>query len=146
MAHLIRTECLIAASPERVWAVLSDFAAWPDWNPLNLSAEGPLEQGARVRMVFRNLAGRPGTVIRQTVTLVACRPGLELAWTGDVPLLFHGRHGFLLSAEDGGARVVQTEALSGLLPATWSRERIARDFTPAYQAVDRALARRVAAA
>lgn len=145
MAHLIRTECLIPAEPARVWAVLSDFAAWPDWNPLNLSAEGPLAEGAKVRMVFRNLAGRPGTVIRQTVTLVACTPGRELAWTGDVPILFHGRHGFLLSEEAGGTRVVQTEALSGLLPATWSADRIARDFVPAYQAVDKALAQRVAA-
>lgn len=146
MAHLIRTECLIPASPDRVWAVLSDFAAWPEWNPLNLSAEGPLAEGAKVRMVFRNLAGQPGTVIRQTVTLVACEPGRELAWTGDVPILFHGRHGFLLTPEDGGTRVVQTEALSGILPATWSRDRIARDFVPAYQAVDKALAQRIATA
>jgi hypothetical protein len=145
MGHLIRTERLIAASPDRVWAVLADFRRWPEWNPLNLSAEGPLEKGARVRMTFRNLAGRPGSVIRQTVRLVACEPGRELAWTGDVPLLFQGRHGFLLTPEGAGTRVVQTEALSGLLPASWSRQRIARDFVPAYEAADEALAARVAA-
>jgi hypothetical protein len=145
MGHLIRTESLIPASPDRVWAVLSDFRRWPEWNPLNLSAEGPLEKGARVRMTFRNLAGLPGSVIRQTVRLVACEPGRELAWTGDVPLLFHGRHGFVLRPEGAGTRVVQTEALSGLLPASWSRKRIARDFVPAYEAADEALAARVAA-
>jgi hypothetical protein len=34
--------------------------------------------------------------------------------------------------------------LGGLLPATWSKAKIARDFTPAYEAVNVALARRVA--
>jgi hypothetical protein len=145
MAHLIRTERLIPASPERVWAVLADFRRWPEWNPLNLSADGSLETGARVRMVFRNLAGRPGSVIRQTVRLVACEPGRELAWSGHVPLLFHGRHGFVLTPEGAATRVVQTEVLSGLLPANWSRERIARDFVPAYEAANEALAARVAA-
>lgn len=143
--HLIRTESFIAASPDKVWSVLADFPRWGEWNPLNLSAVGEARLGAKVRMRFANLAGKPGSVIVQTTRLVACEPGRELAWRGDVPLLFHGRHGFLLTAEGTGTRVVQTEALRGLLPATWSQAKIARDFTPAYEAADRALAARVAA-
>ncbi len=143
--HLIRTESFIDAPPGEVWAVLADFARWGEWNPLNLSAVGEARLGAKVAMRFANLAGKPGSVIAQTTTLVACEPGRELAWRGDVPLLFHGRHGFLLSPEANGTRVVQTEALRGLLPATWSKAKIARDFVPAYEAADRALAARVAA-
>lgn len=142
--HAIRTEAVIPASPERVWAVLADFALYREWNPLNLEARGEARLGARVPMVFRNLAGAPGSVIRQTVRIVAAEPGRELAWAGNVPLLFRGRHGFLLTPEGTGTRLVHTEALSGLLPATWSAARIARDFTPAYEAVNVALAARVA--
>lgn len=140
----IRTECVIPASPARVWAVLADFAAYPNWNPLNLEARGVAEPGAKVAMVFRNLAGRPGQVIRQTVTLVAADPGRELAWSGAVPLLFRGRHGFLLTPQGEGTRVLHTEVLGGLLPALWSPARIARDFVPAYEAVNTALAAEVA--
>lgn len=142
--HSIRTEALIPASPDRVYAVLADFARYPEWNPLNLEARGEARVGARVPMVFRDLPGKPGAVIRQTVRIVAAEPGRELAWAGHVPLIFKGRHGFLLTPEDAGTRLVHTEVLSGLLPSTWSAERIARDFTPAYEAVNTALAARVA--
>ena len=142
--HNIRTEVLIPASPDQVWAVLADFARYPEWNPLNLEARGEARLGARVPMVFRNLAGRSGSLIRQTVRIVAAEPGRELAWAGHVPLIFKGRHGFLLKPEGAGTHLVHTEVLSGLLPATWSADRIERDFVPAYEAVNTALAARIA--
>jgi len=141
--HRIHTECVLAASPAQVWAVLADLEHYSEWNPLNIEAHGEARPGARVRMVFRNLAGKPGQVVRQTVTLVAAEPGVELAWAGNVPLIFKGRHGFRLVVEGEGTRVIHTEVLSGLLPASWSAERIQRDFVPAYEAVNEALARRL---
>ncbi len=144
--HVIRTECVIPASPAKIWAVLADFAAYPAWNPLNLSAVGEAKPGARVAMVFRDLpSARPEKTIRQTVRIVAAEPGRELAWAGSVPLIFDGRHGFLLTPQDGGTHVLHTERLRGLLPASWSAAKIARDFLPHYEAVNRALAARVAA-
>lgn len=144
--HLIRTECVIPAAPAKVWAVLADFSAYPRWNPLNLSAVGDATVGVKVAMEFRDLANsRPGATVRQTVRIVASEPGRELAWTGSVPLIFDGRHGFLLTPHDGGTHVEHTERLKGLLPAIWSAAKIARDFVPHYEAVNRALAARVAA-
>lgn len=142
--HSIRTEALIPASPVKVWAVLADFARYGEWNPLNLEARGEARLGAKVKMVFRNLAAGGDAVVRQTVRIVSAEPGRELAWSGHVPLLFAGRHGFLLTPVEGGTHVLHTEVLGGLLPATWSRAKIARDFTPAYEAVNVALAARVA--
>ena len=142
----IRTEALIPAPPDTVWAVLADFERYGDWNPLNLSAHGAATVGAKVRMVFRDLSSaKDGATISQTVTIAAAAPGRELAWTGHVPLLFRGRHGFLLTPKDGGTHVLHTELLSGLITAGWSAARIARDFVPHYEAVNRALAARVAA-
>lgn len=146
MGHLIRTEALIAAAPEAVWAVLADFERYGAWNPLNLEAHGEAVLGAKIPMVFRNLASKtPGATISQTVTLVACEPGRSLAWAGTVPLLFKGRHHFTLSPEAGGTRVRHGEDLGGLIPMTFSKAQIARDFVPAYEAVNTALAARVAA-
>lgn len=143
--HQIRTEALISAPPEKVWAVLADFARYSEWNPLNLEARGEARVGAKVPMVFRNLPAGGEGLIRQTVRIVAAEPGRELAWAGHVPLIFAGRHGFLLTPQAGGTHVSHTEVLGGLLPMSWSRARIERDFVPAYEAVNVALAARVAA-
>lgn len=143
--HRISTEIVIPASAGQVWAVLADFARYDEWNPLNLQVRGEARLGTRAAMVFRNLAAGGDAVVRQTVRIVAAEPERELAWAGHVPLIFAGRHGFLLTPQPGGTHVLHTEVLGGLLPATWSRARIARDFTPAYAAVNHALAARVAA-
>ena len=144
--HRIATEAVIAATPQAVWAVLADFARYGAWNPLNLEAHGAAVLGAKIPMVFRNLASsKPGATISQTVTLTACEPGKALTWAGHVPLLFRGRHHFTLEAAPGGTRVLHGEDLAGLIPVSFSKARIARDFTPAYEAVNLALAARVAA-
>lgn len=143
--HAIRTECIIPATPAKVWGVLADFAAYPAWNPLNLVAVGEAKTGARVAMEFRNLANaNPDATVRQNVRIVAAEPERELAWAGGVPLIFDGCHGFLLTPQDAGTHVLHTEHLKGLLPASWSAARILRDFVPHYEAVNRALAARVA--
>lgn len=141
--HLIRTDALIPAAPERVWAVLADFERYAEWNPLNLRATGQARLGAKVPMTFLNLS-KPGTTIDQTVTIVACEPGRRLAWGGAVPLLFKGRHHFTLSPEGAGTRILHGEDLGGLIPMTFSKAQIERDFVPAYEAVNMALAARVA--
>ena len=44
-------EVEVAAPPEVVWALLSDFAGWPAWNPVvsDVEVDGPLAPGT----VFR---------------------------------------------------------------------------------------------
>lgn len=141
---LIRTEALIAAPPDEVWAVLADFERYADWNPLNIRASGRAKLGAKVRMTFLNLA-QPGATIDQMVTVTTCEPGRALAWSGSVPLLFKGRHHFTLSPEAGGTRVLHGEDLGGLISVGFTAARLARDFVPAYEAVNRALSDRLAA-
>ncbi|HEX5379185.1 MAG TPA: SRPBCC domain-containing protein [Phenylobacterium sp.] len=140
----IRTEAFIPAPPDKVWAVLADFERYAEWNPLNVKASGEARPGAKIRMTFLNLA-RSGGTIDQTVTLTTCEPGRALAWSGAVPLLFRGRHHFTLASEGEGTRLLHGEDLAGLIPMTFSRAQIARDFVPAYEATNRALADRVAA-
>lgn len=141
---LVRTECLIPADAAAVWAVLTDFARYSEWNPVNIEARGEAKPGERIFTRFRNLAGDPRKTVGQTVRIVACEPERELAWVGAVPLLFKGRHGFQLIAEPGGTRIVQTEVLTGLMPRIWGQRLIRKNFLPAYAEVDRALAARVA--
>ena len=38
----------INSSPEQVWAVLTDFARFADWNPFITSIEGSPDRGTRL--------------------------------------------------------------------------------------------------
>jgi uncharacterized protein YndB with AHSA1/START domain len=38
----LRREVELDASPERVWAVVTDFAAYPEWNPFIRLISGEL--------------------------------------------------------------------------------------------------------
>ncbi|HEX4739196.1 MAG TPA: hypothetical protein VH331_16720 [Allosphingosinicella sp.] len=112
-------------------------------NPLNVWAEGAAQPGARVKMRFVDAGGGRGKLIAQTVTIAECVPGERLAWVGHIPLIFTGRHFFELRAEGNGTALTHGEELSGFYPATFSAARLARQ-REAYEAVNRALARRVA--
>lgn len=141
----IRTEAFIPASPAKVWAVLTDFSAYADWNPLNIRAEakGTPRLGGKLDTTFVNPGGKPGATIRQTVTLSRFDPERSLAWTGVVPLLFKGTHHFTLSPEGEGTRLLHGEDMGGLIAMSFSEEQLLRDFAPYYEAVNRGIAERV---
>ena len=140
--HRIRTRHLIPYPPQQVWAVLTDFKAYEHWNPLNVWADGEARTGARVAMRFVDAGGGKCKTIAQNVTITACEPQRRLEWVGRIPLLFSGRHFFELVASEGGTEFLHGEDLSGLVPLTFSTERIARQKA-AYEAMNLALERRV---
>src|SRR3954463_11595807 len=48
MTRDMKTSIDLDATPERVWEVLTDVPAYPDWSPGILSAEGAFAVGGRV--------------------------------------------------------------------------------------------------
>ena len=48
----------IAAPPDRVWAVLSDLSAYPEWNPFIRMASGELTAGKRLTLRLDPPEGR----------------------------------------------------------------------------------------
>ncbi len=111
----IETSIDIDASPKLVWALLTDLARMPDWNPFIKFISGRLVQGAQlsIRIVP---PGKSGMRFRPTVLSV--RPERELRWLGHafVAGLFDGEHYFLLEpiGEDR-TRLTQGEKFSGIL-------------------------------
>jgi hypothetical protein len=111
----ISTSIDINASPAAVWAVLTDQAAFPEWNPFVTKFAGDLALGGRLEVQIAP-PGRRGMTFRPRVTAV--KPERRLEWLGRllVPGLFDGRHAFeLVELPDGGTRLVQSETFSGLL-------------------------------
>jgi hypothetical protein len=110
----LHTEILIDAPPAAVWAILTDFAAYPDWNPFVTSAVGTLAVGEHLAIRLAPPGGKPVT-FKPTVTEVDARRSLE--WLGRLllPGLFDGRHRFELLPDGDGTRLLQTERFAGVL-------------------------------
>ena len=68
-----------AAPPWRVWRLLTDFDAYPAWNPFLTRVQGRPEQGARLRVRVEP-PGRFALVL--TPRVVALETGRELRWRG----------------------------------------------------------------
>ncbi len=109
----LETTIDIDAPPETVWEVLTDFAAYPEWNPF-MTVEGAPRTGERLTVRLTPPGGR-ATTFRPTV-LVA--DGTELRWRGKllVPGLYDGEHVFTLEErESDTTHLVHGEAFSGVL-------------------------------
>ncbi len=115
MHHELRTEVEIAAPMDDVWRMLTDLAAYRDWNPFIISAEGWAEVGQRLTNRIRPPGGRAIT-FKPTVTVV--EPAATLEWLGHLglPGIFDGRHRFdLAPSADGGTVVIHSEQFDGVL-------------------------------
>lgn len=111
----IETSIEINAPAVRIWALLTDFAHMPSWNPFIKSISGNLAQGARLSVHIAP-PGKSGMRFRPTVLTV--RPDRELRWLGHllIPGVFDGEHYFLLEPiGEGKTRLMQGEKFSGLL-------------------------------
>jgi hypothetical protein len=93
----------IDASPAVVWAVLTDFPAYPEWNPVEISVKGEPVTGTIIEHTSQIPGSKPMT-FRPTV--VAATPEKELAWRGKLFVrgLFDVVHRFWLESLDGGRR------------------------------------------
>jgi hypothetical protein len=113
--HLI-TQLLIDAPVATVWRVLTDFDAYPEWNPGLSFRDTPVE-GATVRLAVKLL----GPSFTTPVTIEAIEPERMLRWRGGPALLMSGTHYFELRPEGPNrTELIHGEQFSGLaLPLLW---------------------------
>ncbi len=132
------SEIEIQAPAERVWQVLTDFAAFPEWNPFMRRASGQVKTGAQLD-VYLQPQGAGGMRFRPTV--LKAEPNNELRWLGHllIPGLFDGEH--ILRIEPLGpdrVRFIQHEIFSGLLVPMLVRS-LDRDTLRGFQEMNLAL-------
>jgi len=114
MALHLKTSTDIDASPEAVWAVLSDLPSYPSWNPFIREASGSLAAGERLDLTMQPEGGR---AMRFRPTVLEAEPGRELRWLGRLvaPGVFDGEHRFAIEPTAGGSRLIQEERFTGIL-------------------------------
>jgi hypothetical protein len=113
--HRLHTQIEIKSSPERVWALLMDFPAYPKWNPFVRSIAGVPAVGETLNVELQP-AGKKAMSFRPKV--LACVPQREFRWLGRVlvPGVFDGEHYFQLEPQAGGRVVFRHgENFSGVL-------------------------------
>lgn len=111
----IETQVAINAPVSKVWAILTDFAAIPAWNPFIRSISGSPSPGGRLSVQIA-LPGQSAMTFNPTV-LVAT-PERELRWRGVVMgrWIFASEHYFVLDqAGPRMTRLTHGEYFSGLL-------------------------------
>jgi hypothetical protein len=122
----IRSAIEIRAPIDLVWDVLTDFDAYPEWNPHIRRVRGKVRQGARIAINTRPPGGR---MIVMRPTVINWEPPKELRWraTFVTGRLFSGELGFRLeSTAADRVRFVQDETFSGMLVPVYARLRLSR--------------------
>jgi hypothetical protein len=127
----------IRATPEAIWAVLTDAAGYTTWDSGVVRVDGRIAPGEKITVVSKVNPGRAFPV-----EVTAFEPGRKMIWAGGMPLgLFKGVRTFTLAPEaDGVTRFTMREEYSGLLaPLIW---RSIPDLNPSFQQFATGLKRR----
>jgi hypothetical protein len=130
----------IAASPERVWSVVSDLGSFSSWNPFMTRASGQLREGSRLELRLEPPGGRAMTFKPRVLRV---QPEQEVRWLGRLllPGLFDGEHSLLISPNAaGGSTFTQSEKFSGII--TWFTGKLFERTHSGFEAMNLALKER----
>lgn len=108
---------VIDASPDAIWAILTDGPAYTEWDSGVDRVEGRIAPGETIK-VFAKVS--PGRVFPVKVTEFA--PSQVMRWSSGMPLgLFKGVRTFSLSPRGNGATrfTVREEYTGPLVPLIW---------------------------
>ncbi len=128
MTKEIRTEITIQASPEKVWNILTDFNAYPAWNPFITSLTGKAEKGSKLTVKIKPTDGKAMTFKPSVLT---AKKNQELSWLGSLFFkgLFDGEHKFeLIDHGNGTVTFIQSEQFKGIFVGIFNTEKTESGF------------------
>lgn len=102
---------LIQATPERVWSVLTDVAAWPNWDSGVTKVDGRVALGEKLTVTVEANPGRsfPVKVVQLSVPE-------RMVFLSRMPVgLFTGKRTYTVVREGAGTRFTMREEYTGLL-------------------------------
>jgi hypothetical protein len=101
----------IRATPERIWALLTDAPGFPRWNSTVTSIEGEIAEG---RTLTLKVPSAPERVFRPKVSKV--EPRKSMIWSDGMAPMFKGVRTFALTPNgDGSTEFSMKEEFSGLM-------------------------------
>jgi hypothetical protein len=119
--------CTIHASPERIWALLTDAAGMPAWNSTVTRVDGQIALGQTLEL---RVPLAPKRVFKPKVT--SFLPNQSMVWSDGFAPMFRGVRTFTLTTnDDGSVTFLMSEVFSGvMLPMIKGS---LPDFAPAFE-------------
>ncbi|KAI5450247.1 hypothetical protein NCC49_003264 [Naganishia albida] len=119
--RVVHTTITIAAPPEVIFKVITDFSALPEWSSFLKSVkpvtpDAPLAIGQKVNVSI--LPPGNASPMSFTASIVLLDPPHSFGWLGGYSYIYLGKHMFLLSPsteEPGKTVLVHREEFSGAL-------------------------------
>lgn len=101
----------ITATPERIWAILTDANAFPRWNSTVKEVSGVIALG---QIVSLKTTANPERTFKLKVT--KADPGKLLVWQDGAAPMFKGVRTYTISKQtDGSSNFMMTETFTGLM-------------------------------
>ncbi len=141
MNREIKTEIIINGTKEKVWEVLTDFAAYPSWNPFIIKIEGQPVKGSRLINTLRN----GDNEFKFKPIILDVEPGKSFSWLGSLLVkgIFDGKHSFELEELNSNqVKLTHSEQFSGLLSG-YLLKKIGQDTRNNFVKMNQALKARV---
>ena len=108
---------LIDATPEKVWSVLTDAAAWPDWDSGVTKVDGRLALGEKIAVTVE---ANPGRSFPVKVTQLSAPA--RMVFVGGMPAgLFTGTRTYTLAQDGNATRFTMREEYTGLMAGMFFR-------------------------
>jgi hypothetical protein len=112
MPYEITDAIKIAATPENVWAVLTELDDYPQWHPFYQSVTGQLTVGST--LTIKTTSPRTGEPVTLKVKVLTVEAGSELTWASQMAGITTIKRRFLLRADDDGTDLTQAGTYRGL--------------------------------
>ena len=141
----VRTEIVIDAAPQTIWAILDELELYSEWNKVLPKISGRTTVGSHLDAVITFTGAEPQPFSPKLIRIVGAR---ELRWVSEIPgeTVSRAEHYFILTPrDDGQTHVEHCEEFDGpLADMMWS---MVGHIAPAdYDALNRALKARAEAA
>jgi hypothetical protein len=131
-ATTFRMDCAVSitieATPEKIWALLTNAADFPRWNSTVTSIGGTIAQGQRLEL---KVPAAPDRTFKPRVT--ALEPARRMVWSDGMAPMFKGIRTFTLVPQaDGSTEFRMEEVFSGIMLPLIKGS--LPDFAPSFEA------------
>ncbi len=118
----IRTQITINATPDKVWAVLTDFENYYNWNPFIKSITGKPKVGSQIAV---SIEPPHGKIMTFKPTVLVFERNKEFRWIGRLLFkgVFDGEHKFeLIDNGNGTTNFNHSETFKGILVGLFKKQ------------------------